>query len=759
MSHGKWLIFITVGFVVILGFVIWTALSRGISDFLALLGMFVDFLLAIAGIGVARSWAKQHAVAVNTAGNVSGSAIAAGGDVYVHNNYYGNLPEERRRHVPISPPDVMIGRKEVFEDAMKHVAGAEAFVIHGLGGMGKTALAASLAAAALAKKDEKDYRYPDGVLWLTVENKKLAQLCDAVFTREGEIDLKKQPVNDKPGLARDLLANRKLVVVLDDVDEGNSAALDWRKHVQPQGLPLIVTSREGLPGFTLTERLEELTREDAIRLLRLHAGETTSARLGDDTANTMADTLGDHPLALELLGEHLKRYYPNDPESALDKLGAAHEAIQGIDRPGGKSKDDSVFVSLGLSWDRLDDKEQLLLARLAACFAPATGDELLQRASGLTDKTYRTITGDLSALGLIRRVAENNPTQSSLRSDIPPLAKGGQQQGARWGVHALVRAFVRATLKEDGWKEQQRAMVEACVGYAQAHNGEDVASHDLLDMELRNLLDAAAWAAKEEMHQASSQLALDLTGSSEFTHIRGYSNDSLELLESGLKSAQLLGNKSHEGAHLGNIAQSYFDLGLFEQALEQYNQALAFHTNMNNLKDACLDLIGLGNALMNLKQVGEAEKRYRLARETAHNHNYLDIEGMAAGDLGNYYLESGKVNDAVECYYVHLEIARQLEDLKGEVSTLANLGYAHIKLKQFDKAAQYSQQALDLARKYKYRSAEGTVLANIGLLHEDLGQHDKALRSIEKARAIFVEIKAPQVAECDEALARLRGRE
>ena len=66
--------------------------------------------------------------------------------------------------------------------------------------------------------------------------------------------------------------------------------------------------------------VEKLDRTDSLALLRHHAGV-----LSDEFSDQVCDALGDHPLAIEIMGQHLRRY-PDDEAAAFDRLGEAHRA-------------------------------------------------------------------------------------------------------------------------------------------------------------------------------------------------------------------------------------------------------------------------------------------------------------------------------------------------------------------------------------------------------------------------------------------------
>src|SRR5690606_29695909 len=120
-----------------------------------------------------------------------------------------------------------------------------------------------------------------------------------------------------------------------------------------------------------------------------------------------------------------------------DELGMANERLAKLRRGVGKSKDDNVEISLKLSWDRLDNDQRHVLARLAAFFAPSTGDELLALACDLEADAYTAARRATHNRSLIRIVNE------------------------QWAEHALVRAFVEAKRAEVGeWEADRRATVQ-----------------------------------------------------------------------------------------------------------------------------------------------------------------------------------------------------------------------------------------------------------------------------------------------------------
>ena len=126
------------------------------------------------------------------------------------------------------PPRAAVGREELAGLRAAVLAGGDGAVgvtgaalgIHGQGGIGKTVLA-----AALARDEQVRRSFPDGVFWVTVgEQGNLVAAQQGLLARLGAADPGVRSAGQGAGLLRQVLAERRCLLVVDDVWSAAAAA-------------------------------------------------------------------------------------------------------------------------------------------------------------------------------------------------------------------------------------------------------------------------------------------------------------------------------------------------------------------------------------------------------------------------------------------------------------------------------------------------------------------------------------------------------
>ena len=201
----------------------------------------------------------------------------------------------------VDKPRRLFGRADQLARVDRALDGPSRVLLTGLGGAGKTALAAALA----------DKRIDDGkgpVAWLDCGNADADTLFEALAGLAGQLsaagaeqEIRRRTGDAKIKAARDMLARSPLkLLVLDDVREGK--ALNQVLMAVPDPLPVLVTSRLHFPLDK--EEVGDLAPGDAVALLGFHAGRMDFN--GDAGAHALCKALGYHPYALEIAGRKLQ---------------------------------------------------------------------------------------------------------------------------------------------------------------------------------------------------------------------------------------------------------------------------------------------------------------------------------------------------------------------------------------------------------------------------------------------------------------------
>ncbi|MGK7911678.1 MAG: NB-ARC domain-containing protein [Synechococcus sp.] len=168
--------------------------------------------------------------------------------------------------------------------------------IHGLGGIGKSTLAADLARDA----DVQEF-FGDGILWATLgQQPDVLSLLSGWIQALGDRDFKPTTAEVASSHLRTLLRGKSMLLVVDDA---------WNaEHVSPfqvgsDRTRVLVTTREVYVSGAEYVRLQELTREQSMDLLRKSAGASIAGQ--EELSDELADIVGDLPLALELASVQL----------------------------------------------------------------------------------------------------------------------------------------------------------------------------------------------------------------------------------------------------------------------------------------------------------------------------------------------------------------------------------------------------------------------------------------------------------------------
>jgi serine/threonine protein kinase len=224
--------------------------------------------------------------------------------------------------------------------------------VFGLGGIGKTTLA-----AAVVQGQRVQERFPDGVLWMTLgQNPDLLSLVGRWIRDLGDHDFRAMDLRAASARLRQLLQERAVLLVVDDA---------WRsEHVEPfhAGAPkcrLLVTTRKAWIAdhlHALRHELDVLDHEKAVELLAAGVGRS----LRDDErglARRLAEAVGRLPLPLELAAKRLGRGVGwDDLLWALEQEVASLEALEDPrERRQGKARLQASF-NLSLRALRAEDE-------------------------------------------------------------------------------------------------------------------------------------------------------------------------------------------------------------------------------------------------------------------------------------------------------------------------------------------------------------------------------------------------------------------
>jgi DNA-binding SARP family transcriptional activator/tetratricopeptide (TPR) repeat protein len=644
------------------------------------------------------------------------------------------------RELPKSTAD-FTGRTELLGQICRLLSqdpggGMPIAVLTGPGGVGKTALA--LRAAHLLQD-----AYPDGQLYAQLgmrENKPAAVAAVLEqFLRSLQVAPSAVPraVQARAGMYRSLLADRRVLVMLDDAASTGQVA-----PLVPgsRSCAVIVTARKRLSGLDGVRRFEvdALDEHNAIELLaRLIGPERAGGE--PEAVRDLAVLCGGLPLALRIAAarlyvrphwrvEHLVRRL-RDEKRRLDELN-----VDGV----------TIRAPLSFAYENLDNGVQMLLRRLALLgdvdFASWVGAPLLDISVQAAEE-------------LLDRLVEARLVEARVMED----------GSARFQLHTLVRIYAAERLAAAESAAERNAALSRVLGcflslaktahrlayggdFSVLHGGADIWSlpqHALDDL----LTDPVRWFQGERpalvaaVFQAAragfDELCWDLALTSVTLFQAGsYVDDWRATARAALGAVRTSGNRRGEAAMLYSLgilaltsqpaaaardlmrAYRLFDelgdahgraltlggmafadriVGRYDRALFRDRAALAAFQEVN-------DQIGVADMLKDMAQIEIDRCHYdtgeKLLRDALAISQKLSADraiAQAQHSLAELALRVGRLEQAEEAFDAARIMTLASGDMIGQAYTLVGLGATRTKQAAFERAHVDLTAALELA--------------------------------------------------------------
>jgi hypothetical protein len=242
----------------------------------------------------------------------------------------------------------------LFSEATTKTGTLVVSAIYGLGGIGKSTLA-----AALAYDPDVQAHFPDGILWITLGQQPDLLSCLGRWIQAlRDFDFKPTTIDAASMHLRTLLSDKAVLLVVDDV---------WNpEHVEPfrigsEACRVLITTREAAIIGATRYDLDLMTPQQSLVLLeQCRGGQLSSSE--QKQAQALAKTVGYLPLALELAAAQVA-----DGLSWSELLGDLQREIaflETLDLPGAQEvssefqrKRYSLLASFHFSLRRLDSQK------------------------------------------------------------------------------------------------------------------------------------------------------------------------------------------------------------------------------------------------------------------------------------------------------------------------------------------------------------------------------------------------------------------
>jgi DNA-binding SARP family transcriptional activator len=646
---------------------------------------------------------------------------------------------------------VFIGRArqldELIASARRGADAAVVYVIDGLAGIGKSALAIHVAHRL------RD-RFPGGQIFLDLHGHTtgLAPLppCDALSWLLRCLGVPVQLVPADPSqraaLYRDRLADTKTLLVLD-----NAFSADQVRPLLPgaPGSMVLITSRKRLAGLddAYPIALDGLPEDEAIALLRDVAG---PGRIPPRhaSAGELAALCGCMPLALRIAGARLRHQPALRIEDLVERLRDENTRLDHL-----QDGDRNLAAVFDSSYAALPEAERRMLRGLGLVPGPDFDAYTAANLAG-------------TGLGTAQRLLDSLADHTLLT-----LHAAG-----RYRFHDLVRVYARSLGAEDPDTERQAAFgrlldyyqhtVRACDRYLARRPRTDPAPAwvaSAITPEIRDRAGALAWLRAERAgvlaaiavcaEQGDSARVVPLTAAlAGFLDQDGSWREAARLHEVATAVARKLGDHPGEADALLNLSRAHEVAGDYAAAAGECELALAIYAELG-------DQLGEANALHahgRLLQLTNEYPAAAIAQQRALS-AYRELgdslgEANALSEMGRLGLLTSDAATAASFAAGALAVYRQLGNRLGEANSIWDLARAHQLAGTSQDGADLVAEALVIYQELGYRVGAAKAVCSLGKFRSEAGDQIGAADLIERGLVIYRQIGSPlgEAAACRE---------
>lgn len=656
--------------------------------------------------------------------------------------------------LPPAPPHGFHGRSREMLALERAFAAAPLHVLHGFGGLGKTALAVEA-----GRWFSRTGRFPGGAAFVSFEGGgSLDQLCSwAGQTLSGDKDWAIHGEGTLPDRLAALLRERPALLILDNFESvlgkaplmppeelqellnfvGQVSNLSGQFGNLPyKGSCVLITTRDTsfndarfAPSRTCRHiPLSGLAAPDALALAAAILDDYGIDRPGRRELVDLMTYLGGHPLSLNLVLPRLREYSPAELIARFEEL------LPGFTRGQAAERNESLAVSLEFSLRRLGDETRAALPDLAV-FQGGCLEQNLLTITEMDGDLWRVARGELeqAALVTIEAIPGVNPPFLRFHPTLLPYLSTQLADERRteletkyWQFYYTLANFLYETDTQN------------------PHQARAIAVREMPNLR-RGLALALAAGALDEVAVFADRIA-------RFLDVFGRWRERDEMMAQVGKRLSVSGNRSgkltktefllmsQQGDTLWQQGRAAQAEAVFRELLARLaagaaygDEDVAYDTAMTQWRiGRCLEAQGQPAQAIALHQQALAG----FAALSEGNKSAKEMLGKVYTDLGTCMRQAGEFDEAQEAYETALRIKREVEDHRAVGVTLGQLGTLAQRRGDLAEAQRRYRAALDTFRALGEPQSEAVAWHQLGMVAQEARQWAEAERCYREAMQI-----------------------
>ncbi len=238
---------------------------------------------------------------------------------------------------------------------------------------------------------------------------------------------------------------------------------------------------------------------------------------------------------------------------------------------------------------------------------------------------------------------------------------------------------------------------------------------------------------------------------------RGEIEAAIALYQQSLAITEQIGDVQGKATTLHEMGRLKANRGEIEEATALYEQSLAITEPIGDVETKAATLHNLGSLKADRGEIKEALIFYK--QSLVITEQIGNVQGQAATlhQLGILKANSGEIKEAIALYERSLALKEQIGDIGGQAVTLQQLGILKANSGEIKEAIALYKQSFAITEQIGDVQGQAMTLWCLGHIAEQQGDYNQALDYLQPALEILQRIQSPDAEKVRQMVARVQG--
>ncbi|WP_336244967.1 tetratricopeptide repeat protein [Richelia sinica] len=224
----------------------------------------------------------------------------------------------------------------------------------------------------------------------------------------------------------------------------------------------------------------------------------------------------------------------------------------------------------------------------------------------------------------------------------------------------------------------------------------------------------------------------------------GKIDNAIALYQQSLKIEEGINNVQGKASTLHGLANIYANTGKIDDAITLYQQSLQLTEDIGDVQGQAATLHGLANIYADIGKIDDAITLYQQSLQLTEGIGDVKTKAATLHQLAIIYANTGKIDNAITLYQQSLEFTEDIGDVQGKAATLHQLANLYANTEKTNDAITLYQQSLEIKESIGDIQGQAITLAMLGqLLADEKGNFVTALEYLQQSLEILQRIQSP----------------